>query len=109
MTNAELIQKIRNEIERQLENLGISDEAILVSGELSELLSFLDTIESEKPIPQDELEKEINRFRTIFQDECDPRVINEVARHFAQWGAEHAKIESEKPVLNNIEEEAGLL
>lgn len=64
MTNAELIATIRAEIERQIENLGISDEAILVSGELSELLSFLSDLEKSLPakITDGEvLEWEINR------------------------------------------------
>ena len=35
---------------------------------------------------QEGLEKEINRFREIFRDECDARIVGEIANHFAQWG-----------------------
>lgn len=61
MTNTEVIATIRAEIERRIENLGISDEAILVSGELSELLSFLSDLEkSAKPTSPEEAMKELD-------------------------------------------------
>lgn len=93
-----IIEKIRAKIERLKEennNIRCDSNKAYCQGygdAFVDLLPFLDTLESEEP-NQEELEKEINRFRTIFQDECDPRVINEVAYHFAQWGAEHAKID----------------
>ena len=96
MTNAELIRAIRNEIERlktvQLKRI---QEGDLVDAEpydkieaYNELLSFLDTLESEKPM---NLEEEINRY---LHEECsddDEPGIHEIAEHFAHWGAEHSK------------------
>lgn len=145
MTNAELIQTIRAEIERRKEeayNSILPDEPKyrthykVGKKELcEELLSFLSTLESEEPV-QDELEKEMDRFfetmpvlehENIFED-----TFKNIARHFAKWGAEHAKIdvtdfckpidpgiaqciadhswemlgEDEKPVPNDLEEAA---
>lgn len=45
--------------------------------------------ESEKPMNQEGLEEEINRY---LREECsddDELGIHEIAEHFAQWGAEH--------------------
>lgn len=117
MTNIELIQKIRAEIERRIEesrtrqknledigqeNAGIVEEHIRAT--LKALLTFLSTIESEEPTIPDDLDNEIHRFF----DECievyevplcgkvKERVITVdcyeiTASHFAKWGAEHAK------------------
>lgn len=188
MTNAELLAKIKAEIERRIKR---NKEEYAPGGlfevqdNLTKLLSFLDTIESEKTIspwkkihtyteeihegdmekmllelsvgkgekrtkialpdrivdilesekpmnPDRDLDKEINRFREIFRNECDARIVGEIANHFAKWGAEHAKIdvtdfckpidpgiaqciadhswemlgEDEKPVPNDLEEAA---
>lgn len=94
MTNAELIQAIRKEIER-LKGFynpnDFYDQAYLES--LADVESFLDTLESEKPI-QDELEEEIQEYMS--NDDNNPydwdwRDKRDCARHFAQWGAEHLK------------------
>ena len=91
MTNTEIIQAIRNEIERlktvQLKRI---QEGDLVDAEpydkneaYNELLSFLDTLEPEKPM---NLEEEINRY---LREECsddDEPCIHEIAEHFAEWG-----------------------
>ncbi len=76
MTNAELLAKIKAEIERRkMESIGFrnnekrEDWASFFNGEataLENLLSFLSTLESEKPMNQDGLKNEIERF---FKDE----------------------------------------
>lgn len=114
MTNAELLSKIKAEIERRHNyekemycdtkpdgrpNNGWA-ESLAIMGVLEELLSFLSTLESEKPTIPDDLDNEVHRFF----DECievyevplygkvKERVITVdcyeiTARHFAQWGA----------------------
>lgn len=55
---------------------------------LDDILSFLSTLESEKPM---NLEEEINRY---LREECsndDEPGVHEIAEHFAQWGAKHLK------------------
>lgn len=57
----------------------------------------LPALESEKPM---NLEEEINRY---LQEECsgdDEPSISEIARHFAQWGAEHLANSSDEVVIN---------
>lgn len=102
MTNSELLAKIKAEIERRIkeneswkdfhrskgETTNFDDVKIV---ELQSILSFLSTLESEKPMNQDGLEEEINKFRIIFKNECDARIIGEIANHFALWGVEHLK------------------
>ena len=108
MTNAELIAKIKAEIERLMDEynpiVGGVDELTGSHIVLAKLLSFLDTLEkSEKPINQDELEKEIEAQLSIFPyTKVSPELpesrwlvirkeLSMFARHFAQWGAEHLK------------------
>ncbi len=86
MTNAELIAKIKAEIER------IASRAMNEEGQdiCEYLLSFLSTLEkSEKPINLDGLEEEIDKYRE--EHLFDMPAFQQVARHFAQWGAEHLK------------------
>ena len=94
MTNAELLAKIKAEIERRLANYhpefvnhglasGFREDGKAIAYE--ELLSFLSTLESEKPM---NLKDEINRY---LREECsndDEPSISETARHFAQWQKE---------------------
>ena len=56
MTNAELIAKIRAEIERR-----ITDNTFGAKLELIDILAWLDTLESEKPVPAD-LEEAAREF-----------------------------------------------
>ena len=91
MTIIEIIQAIKAEIERRIKELNkdkyISvDAQVCRTSELKYLLRFLSTLE---------LEEEISRY---LREECsddDEPSISEIARHFAQWGAEHAKNEEE--------------
>lgn len=110
MSNAELIQAIRNEIERLRGIGGIVpfDNREQKTGYESALIDiefFLDSLESEKPM-QDGLEEEIERYiptslavkfpttdiETIKSD------IRYIARRFAKWGAEHLKKGNDIPV-----------
>lgn len=95
MTNAELIQKIRAEIERLKGYYRITNpydkRAIRVC---ENLLSFLDTLESEKQMNQEGLEEEYKDY--IESDLVYSKLVNRnaglsIARHFAKWGAEHLK------------------
>ena len=108
MTNAELIQAIRNEIERlktvQLKRI---QEGDLVDAEpydkneaYNELLSFLDTLESEKPMNQKGLEREIERCLWQLSDDPSNDELRMFARHFAQWGAEHLANSNDEIVIN---------
>ena len=97
MTNAELIAKIKAEIERlKDENKKIKCPANerYCSGyddAFYDLLSFLSTLESEKPMNQKELEREIERCLWQLSDDPSNEELRMFARHFAQWGAEHLK------------------
>lgn len=97
MTNAELLAKTKAEIERRIElhdSLASNAESEMIANleigaaqALDDILSFLSTLESE---PFNGLEEEIKRY----YDDCDGdcRYV-QTARHFAQWGAEHAKLD----------------
>ena len=118
MTNAELIAKIKAEIERRIEELNkdkyISiDAQVCRTSELNYLLRFLSTLESEKPT---DLEEEINRY---LHEECsddDEPGIHEIAEHFAEWGylraaekyneIEYNRQRAEESVPNDLEEAA---
>lgn len=96
MTDKELLAKIKAEIERQLSD---KEEIGDLGGmwALQDVLSFLDTLEeSEKPMNQEGLEEEIDRFEDWMEtyNQADyPTSITtrDIARHFAEWGAEHLK------------------
>ena len=124
MTNAELIQKIRTEIERlkdEYTDIVIDSHygavnANHVVDDLEQLLSFLSTIEkSEKPL-QEGLEEEINRLWESFADEMEgPHNLFDIyvrlAHHFAKWGAEHFRdttkmISGSSEIPNDLEEAA---
>ena len=158
MTNAELIQKIRNEIERNRQAIRVLNEhtapkqmsmtcAIFQYSDsiLSKLLSFLSTLEeskkcdgcnnvkgcvtcvngdqwahyeeSENPINQDELEEELDRFiasgKSVTVDDYGTYKVSyhdfkKVARHFAQWGAEHLANSNDEVVINGHSEDERL-
>lgn len=96
--------KIKAEIERRISTLSIPQYKCeynigKVEG-LNELLSFLDTLPEE---PDKSLEEEIKNYfqgywpGTETAEQCNtdlhftPSAIIRLARHFAKWGAEHAK------------------
>lgn len=121
------IENIKAEIERRIEHYKEwvefykargtkSDYDETVLGAYSDLLSFISTLESEKPSgptieepidgvlyaaacgiknatgksekPIDGLEEEIKRYYDDWDGDC--RYV-QTARHFAKWGAEHLK------------------
>ena len=85
-----IIEQIKAEIERQyLEQIGEFATGRLV--EDADTLSSLSTLESEKPINQDGLDEEIKRYIDEYYKADSMVLIAHVARHFAQWGAEHLK------------------
>lgn len=84
-----IIEQIKAEIERR-----ITDNTFGAKLELIDILAWLDTLESEKPI--DGLEEEIERYLHSLGvgyggwiDGMDDDDLRGIARHFAQWGAEH--------------------
>ena len=108
MTNEELITKFKAEIERRKCYISVTHFA-------EELLSFLSTLESEKPM-QEGLEEEISKSienlegcTTKINGNPEYHLINdddlrEFARHFAEWGAEHR---GSSEIQNDLEEAAG--
>ena len=100
-----IIEKIRAEIERRFIEYNKDSNHHLQAAEDAELLSFLDALEeSEKPMNQEELEDEIERYLPTIQEEPYNEELRVFARHFAKWGAEHANGSSEIP--NDLEEAA---
>ena len=105
MINAELIAKIKTEIEGWLREY--AEDSQFELGEkygYKRFISFLDTLESEKSMNQDGLDEEVHRFFEdcieVYEVPLYGKVKEEVitadcyeitARHFAQWGAEHIR------------------
>jgi len=91
MTNAELIAKIKVEIEKLKTFYGELHTDFVCE----KLLSFLDTLESENPMNQDELEDEMDRYfetmPVLEHENIFDCTFQNIARHFAKWGSEHAK------------------
>lgn len=105
MTNAELLAKIKAEIERRKKSLraGICNEEVftrkqreemlVASEELDRLNRFLSTLKSEKPT-QEGLEEEYKDY--VVNDPVYSKLVNRnaglvIASHFAQWGADWQK------------------
>lgn len=97
-----IIEQIKAEIERQekqcpLDTYEGRHKLFILGG----LKTFLSTIESEKPINQEGLEEELDKWRhNHFHGKRDENYSGEylertsqldLACHFAQWGAEHLK------------------
>lgn len=109
MTNAELIQKIRNEIERRYKEFDGKTGDIATASRLAylDVISFLSTLEeSEKPMNQEGLEEEYKDY--VERDPVYSKLVNriaglDIARHFAQWGAEHS---GSSEIPNDLEEAA---
>ena len=116
MTNAELIQAIRNEIERlkgicttQIkENPGQTFPFVMVMTGYDNILSFLSTLEPEKPNSQNEnFEKEIADYWTTmgWSKVMTLAKFKVIARYFYGLGL-GVNDKSEKPVPKDIEEAA---
>lgn len=94
MTNAELIDKIKAEINYRIETyIGNAQSCVgttLVDG-LEEVLDLLSTLESENPMNMDEeLNEEIKKEMVKLPFFIRGKDQIAFARHFAKWGAEHA-------------------
>ena len=87
------IARVRQKIERRINELdkdkyiNIDAKACRVS-ELSSLKRFLNTLSEE---PDKSLEEEITRYRKEEMPVVLESDLNDIARHFAVWGAEHLK------------------
>lgn len=102
MTNTELIAKIKAEIERLYNGEAPKhdqqcnfDDGYFVG--IDAIAQFIDSLELEKQNP-DELEEEIERYLHSlgvgyggWVDGMEDEDLRGIARHFAKWGAEHAK------------------
>ena len=105
----DIIEKIRAEIERlkgictaQIKaNPGQTFPFVMEMTGYDKLLSFLSTFESEKPMNlEDDLEEEIKRYgeKNMFNIPA----FQQVARHFAEWGAEHSGSSEIQNFLNEL-------
>lgn len=92
MTNTEIIQAIRNDIINRIDKRHLSAQA---KNELVSVLSFLSTLESKTPMNLEGLEEEIERIvkceKEFMNFQFKSQLIGYIARHFAQWGTEHAR------------------
>ena len=101
METNKTLEIIRSEIERRKGYISVTHFA-------EELLSFLSTLETEKPMNQEELEEEYKDY--VVNDPVYSKLVNRnaglvIARHFAQWGAKHLADDS-KTSPNDLEEAA---
>ena len=87
MTNAELIAKIKAEIERLIVKHEL--EYTTAGYVMNELLSFLSTLESEKPMNQKGLEREIERCLWKLSDDPSNEELRMFARNFYDLGCRH--------------------
>ena len=87
-----IIEQIKAEIERLMDEykpiVGGVDELTGAHIVLANLLSFLDTLEEEKPMNQEGLEEEIKRYGKEEMPVVLESDLNDIARHFAEWGKE---------------------
>ena len=115
MTNEELIATIRNEIERQK-----TINKSLLEGQLKEgclyafnqVLNFLSTLESEKPMNQEELVEEVKRYYSdnfdyISSDQPTLSILTNIARHFTGWQKEQMLKEAAEEVIDYVYDEKG--
>lgn len=127
MTTAqEVISRLKAEIERRKQSLraGICNpdaftrkqklEMLVASEELDRLNRFLDNLSEE---PDNNLEEEVKNYfqgywpGTETAEQCNtdlhftPPAIMRLARHFAEWGAEHLR-DSTKMIDESLEEAA---
>lgn len=99
MTNTELLVKIKAEIERQEKQCPMDTyegrHKLFILGYFKTFLSTFE--ESEKPMNQEGLEEEMERFMSNLTEQkgvFPPLTrlgFKAIARHFAKWGAEHLK------------------
>ena len=87
-----IIEKIRAEVERRKKAI----HSTLFNDEYNDFLSFLSDLEKEEKPMQEGLEEEIVKVCDDFAfplyglaDDYGRELINNIARHFARWGAVH--------------------
>lgn len=109
-----IIEQIKAEIERRLleKDHGFEDGEAEYGYNtcLKDMRCFLSSIESEKPMNQEELEEEIVRFEDWMEtynqvDYPTSFTTRDIARHFAEWGAEHAPLPEDTVLFNKGVEE----
>lgn len=98
----DIIEQIKSEVERLKFNYAKRGYTIVISA-FKHLQDFLSTLESEKPMNQDELEEEIERYLPKIPEEPYNEELRVFARYFAQWGAEHR---GSSETLKDLEEAA---
>ena len=76
-----IIEQIKAEIERR-----ITDNTFGAKLELIDILAWLDTLESEKPMNQEGVEDEIERYLRVECSSDDEPSVSEIARHFYDLG-----------------------
>ena len=67
-------------------------ESLAIMGVLEELLAFIDSLQQEQP--EVDLEKELDTYYDSPLWDGEPvswMTYTRIARHFAEWGAEHLK------------------
>ena len=99
------IEKIRVEIERQIKDPQEHCYGVSSVNKLRELLFFLDTLELEKPMNLEDFEKALdNECKRYFNSMTPEQFLNTpntaIARHFANWGAEHLANSNDEVVIN---------
>ena len=108
------LEIIKNEIGRRKNNA----ETLRERNICIDILSFISTLESEKPMNQKGLEREIERCLWKLSDDPSNEELRMFARHFAQWGAEHEKEELMKEAVegevvkdwdNNLSVKSGVI
>lgn len=101
------IEQIKAEIERLMDGykpiVGGGDELTGAHIALAKLLSFLDTLESEKPMNQEGLEEEIKRYGREEMPVVLESDLNDIARHFANWQKEQMMKEAVEGVVYRYE------
>lgn len=97
-----IIEQIKAEIEEQIKDPQEYCYGVSSINKLRELLDFIDTLESEKPM-QEGLNEEYKDY--VESDPVYSKLVNRnaglsIARHFAQWGAEHLANSNDEVVIN---------
>lgn len=111
-----LREKIAHEVEQWKEKTAnhYTIEAEARWSEANFILGILDslhlgTLESEKPMNQDGLEEEMEEFfetmPVLEHENIFDETFQKIARHFAEWGAEHLR-DSTKMIDKSLEEAA---
>ena len=106
MTQEELIGKIKAEIERLrgiggLVPLDNREQKTGYESAMIDVETFLDTLDSEKPM-QEGLEEEIKKEMANLPFFIRGKDQIAFARHFAEWGAEHAREQMKEAVEGKI-------